>query len=257
MNVPEGETSNSEPGTSRMGRPGNLIYRNLANAVSILGVLPLCILFREGGFQYLIPLIIYNNVMDDLDGVLAGKLNIRSNFGAILDNVCDSVAHSIVVMVVGMHFGGVCAVASLVGVTAMVVRGVTRLEPGRATGTGSPTNEMIRHMFFVLVLAQIFEFNAAPYLTAIFLLHTLSMLVPYKLPYLIRGMTKSAGAIGLVNVALMVAWLVPSTAPVIAACFIVSYLYSLLTAIIQRRSVAASPVPTGDTGPSTSSPQPS
>ena len=117
-----------------MRKPSNLIYRNLANAVSILGVLPLCILFREGGYQFLIPLIIYNNVMDDLDGVLAGKLNIRSEFGAILDNVCDSVAHSIFVMLVGMHFGGVCAIASLIGVTAMVLRGVSRLDPGRVEG---------------------------------------------------------------------------------------------------------------------------
>ncbi|MDP7017324.1 MAG: CDP-alcohol phosphatidyltransferase family protein [Pirellulaceae bacterium] len=224
-----------------MRKPSSFIYRNLANAVSILGVLPLCILFGEGGYQFLIPLIIYNNMMDDLDGVLAAKLNIRSEFGAILDNVCDSIAHTIIVMIVGVHFGGVCAVASLVGVTAMVLRGVTRLDPGQATGTGSPTNEMIRHVFFILVLAQIFEFSAAPYLTAAFLLHTVSMLIPYKLPYLIRGMTKSALAIGLVNVALIVAWLVPSTAPVIAACFVVSYLYSLLTAIIQRRRVDEQP----------------
>ena len=106
----------------------------------------------------------------------------------------------------------------------MVLRGVSRLDPGRATGTGSPTNELIRHILFVLLLAQIFEFNAAPYLTVAFLLHAVSMHVPYKLPYLIRGMTKSAVAIGLVNVALLVAWLVPTIAPVIAGCFIISQL---------------------------------
>ena len=43
------------------------LYKNLPNLVSILGVLPLAILFFEEGFQYLIPLIIYNNVMDDLN----------------------------------------------------------------------------------------------------------------------------------------------------------------------------------------------
>ena len=46
----------------------------------------------------------YNNFMDDLDGVLAAKLNIRSDFGALLDNVCDAIAHTVVVMAVGMHF---------------------------------------------------------------------------------------------------------------------------------------------------------
>ena len=82
----------------------NLVLRNLANIVSILGVLPICILLGEHGYHYLLPLIIYNNVMDDLDGVLAVKLNIRSNFGALLDNVCDAIAHTVVVMVVGIHF---------------------------------------------------------------------------------------------------------------------------------------------------------
>ena len=67
-----------------MSKPqGHFIYRNLANTVSILGVLPLVLLFLEDGYRYLIPLIIFNNVMDDLDGVLAAKLNIRSRFTAL------------------------------------------------------------------------------------------------------------------------------------------------------------------------------
>jgi phosphatidylglycerophosphate synthase len=57
---------------------GNVLLRNVANVVSILGVLPLCILFRECGYQYLIALIVCNNIMDDLDGVLAVKLDIKS-----------------------------------------------------------------------------------------------------------------------------------------------------------------------------------
>jgi len=220
-----------------MHKLSDFLYKNLANAVSILGVLPLCILFREGGYQYLIPLMIYSNVMDDLDGILAGKLNIRSEFGAMMDNVCDAIAHSVFVMVVGMHFGGVCAAASLFGAAAIVWRSVSRLVPGKAAGTGSATNELIRHVLFVLLLAPIFQFNAAPYLIATFLFHTVSMLLPYKLPYLIRGLTKSALAIGLVNVALLVAWLVPTATSVIAAIFIITYLGSLVaTATAYRQS---------------------
>jgi phosphatidylserine synthase len=239
-----------------MQKLSDLIYKNLANIVSILGVLPLCVLFREGGYQFLIPLIIYNNVMDDLDGILAAKLNIRSEFGALLDNVCDAISHSVLVMVVGMHFGGVCAAASLLGVTAMVWRSVTRLDPRRDTGAGSPTNELIRHMFFVLLLAQIFEFSAAPYLIAVFLLHPVSMLVPYKLPYLIRGMTKSAIAIGLVNVALLVAWLVPFTTVFIAAGFVISYLYSLIAALIRKSSTVSLGASSSGSMPSPSSSRP-
>ena len=96
---------------------GTSVYRNLANIVSILGTLPVAILFMKDGYEYLIPLIVYNNIMDDLDGVLAAKLKINSPFGAILDNVCDAIAHSIFVMMLGMQIwanqggmsGGVCA----------------------------------------------------------------------------------------------------------------------------------------------------
>lgn len=218
-----------------MHKLSDLLYKNIANAVSLLGVLPLCLLFRESGYQYLIPLMIYSNIMDDLDGILAGKLKIRSEFGAMMDNVCDAITHSVFVMVIGMHFGGICAAASLIGAGAIVWRSVSRLIPGHAAGTGSATNELIRHVLFVLLLAEIFKFNASPYLIAAFLLHTLSMLLPYKLPYLIRGMTKSALAIGLVNVALLVAWLVPATTPVIAASFIITYLVSLVAAAMAYR----------------------
>jgi hypothetical protein len=50
---------------------GSFLYRNLANATSILGVLPLVILLLDGGYKYVVPLIIFNNFMDDLDGGLA------------------------------------------------------------------------------------------------------------------------------------------------------------------------------------------
>jgi phosphatidylserine synthase len=218
-------------------RRRNIFIRNLANIVSILGVLPICILFGEHGYLYLLPLIIYNNFMDDLDGVLAAKLNIRSEIGALLDNVCDAIAHAAFVMIVGMHFaqeagqpylGGFCLATSLLATAAMILRVVTRLDPSSTPGTGSPTNELIRHMFFILILAQIFEFNPTVYLSVTFILHAVSMLVPFKMPYLIRSLTKSAGAIALVNVALLVTWMLPAVAPFVAALFGISYLGSFV-----------------------------
>ncbi len=213
---------------------GKTAYKNLANVVSILGVVPVAILFVEDGYQYLIPLIVYNNVMDDLDGILAAKLNIKSQFGAILDNVCDAFAHTVFVMVVGMQvwtdqggvYGGVCAALSLVAATSLVLRVVSRLDPAAVTATGSPTNELARHMLFILLLSQIFGFASAPLLITAFVLHTVSMLVPYRMPWLIRSLTKSATAIALVNISLVVAWLVPHATPLIAAAFLLSYLLS-------------------------------
>ena len=220
---------------SMQERRQNFVLRNLANITSLLGVLPICILWGEDGTIYLLPLIIYNNVMDDLDGLLAAKLNIKSDFGALLDNVCDAIAHTVFVMIVGMHFaqeagqlvlGGFCLATSLLATGAIIVRSVARLVPSSASPAGSPTNELIRHMFFILLVAQIFEFNPAAYLSATFLLHTISMLVPFRMPYLIRSLAKSAIAIGMVNVALIVAWLLPWAAPVVAALFGASYLAS-------------------------------
>lgn len=201
-------------------------YRNLANAVSILGVLPLCLLMGESGAVYLIPLIIYCNVMDDLDGILAAKLNIRSDFGARLDNVCDAVSHTILLMVVGMTHGSPCTAAALIAIAAVIIRSVSRLDPLAIPGTGSPTNELVRHVFFILLLSEQFGFDGTPYLIAAFLLNTITMMLPWKLPFMIRSMTKSAVAIGLVNVALLIAWLIPNALPVVAAAFIGTYLYS-------------------------------
>ncbi|NOY00463.1 MAG: hypothetical protein GXP30_12120 [Verrucomicrobia bacterium] len=206
----------------------NFIYRNLANITSILGVLPLVLLFLDDGYRYLIPLIIFNNVMDDLDGILAAKLNIRSRFGADLDNVCDAVAHVALALAVGAHFGGMVLMVSLIAAGSVILRATSRLNPAEASGGGTPTNELMRHMLFVLLLAHIFNVNPELYLVLIFLLNAITMGVPFKLPHLIRGLAKTATAVILVNVALVVAWLVPTVTPLIATAFFTTYLYSFV-----------------------------
>lgn len=212
---------------------GRFVYRNLPNIVSILGVLPLAILFMEGGFQYLIPLIIYNNIMDDLDGILANKLDLKSEFGANLDNVCDAVAHIFFVMAVGMHYGGSCALVSVVAVIAILLRVVSRVSPPPKTASGSPTNELMRHMLFVLLLANYFNFSPEPFLISAFLLNAASMVLPFPMCYMIRSLTKSATAIVFVNISLVVAWLVPIAVPEVAFCFLSAYLYSFVVGGVQ------------------------
>ena len=207
---------------------GNFIYRNLANATSVLGVLPLVLLFLEDGYRYLIPLIIFNNVMDDLDGVLAAKLNIRSRFGADLDNLCDAVAHVTLVMAVSAHFGGLVLMASMIATASIILRVTSRFNPDVVTVSGSPTNELMRHMLFVILLTQMFDVDPGFYLVLIFILHSVTMNVPFKLTVLVRGLAKSATAVTFVNVALVVAWLMPAVTPLIAAVFISTYLYSFI-----------------------------
>jgi phosphatidylserine synthase len=205
----------------------NRVVRQLANVASILGLLPLCVLFVDDGFRFLIPFIVYNNFMDDLDGALAAKLNIRSQFGANLDNVCDAIAHTTIVMLVGMHYGGLCALASVLAAAAIVVRGVSRLDPSAIKHFGSPTNELVRHVFFILLATNLLSLAASPFLIAAFFLHVVSMLMPYRLPWLLRSMTKTATSIALLNLALLIAWLVPAATLPIAGAFVFSFLCSL------------------------------
>jgi phosphatidylserine synthase len=217
-----------------MSKPqSHFIYRNLANTVSILGVLPLVLLFLEDGYRYLIPLIIFNNVMDDLDGVLAAKLNIRSRFGADLDNVCDAVAHAVLVLAVGAHLGGLVLMVSMLAAASIILRATSRLNPDVVTGSGSPTNELMRHMLFVLLLTQMFDVDPGLYLVLTFIFHSVTMLVPFKLTVLIRGLAKTATAVTFVNLALVAAWLIPAVTPLIAAAFIITYLYSFIVGGLQ------------------------
>ena len=215
------------------GVPANFIYRNLANAISILGVLPLVILFLDDGYRYVIALIVFNNFMDDLDGVLAAKLNIKSRFGADLDNVCDAVAHISLALAVGAHFESLIIIASAIAAGSILLRVVTRLNPSATEGTGSQTNELMRHMLFALLLAGQFDFSPEYILIAVFLIHAVSMLVPYSMPHPIIDRTKSATALGLVNVALVAAWLVPITTPIITAAFVAAYIYSFIVGSVR------------------------
>ncbi len=211
-----------------LNTPLKHIYRNLPNIVSILGVLPLCILLREDAFVYLCPLIVFNNIMDDLDGILAKKLGLRSEFGSGLDNVCDAVAHSLIALVVGSHYGGVVLALSLLSAVAILVRVVQRLAPSPLAGTGTPTNELMRHLLLLIILQKSFEFDITGYLVAAYLLNSTSMLVPFAMPHLVRSRANTATAVVGVNVALAVAWWAPPTAPFIAAAFLGTYLYSFV-----------------------------
>ena len=211
-----------------MKTPLKQLYRNLPNVVSILGVLPLCILLREDAFVYLCPLIVFNNIMDDLDGILAKKLGLRSEFGAGLDNVCDAVAHILIVMVVGAHYGGVVLAFGLLSATAILVRVVQRVDPSYVSGTGTPTNELMRHILLLTILQQSYGFDATPYFVAVYLLNAASMLVPFAMPHLVRSKAKTATAVLSVNVALAVAWWFPVAAPYIAVAFLGMYLYSFV-----------------------------
>jgi hypothetical protein len=86
----------------------------------------------------------------------------------------------------------------------------------------------MRHMLFTLILAEQFNFGHEYILVAVFLINSVSMLVPYPMPALIRKRAKSATAIGLVNAALVAAWFVPIVTPMVTAAFLATYIYAFV-----------------------------
>lgn len=118
--------------------------------------------------------------------------------------------------------------ASLFAATAVILRATSRLETNQVPEGGTPTNELMRHLLLVLLLAQAFDFEASAYLMVLFPLHAVSMLMPFKFPLLIRGLAKTAFTVVLVNVALVLAWLVPAALPFLAAVFIGTYTVSFV-----------------------------
>jgi CDP-diacylglycerol--serine O-phosphatidyltransferase len=207
----------------------SVLFKNIANIVSILGVLPLALLYLDNGYQYLLPLIVFNNIMDDLDGILAAKLNIRSRFGADLDNVCDAVAHVGITLAIGIHFDGIVLVMSLIASSAIILRATSRLSTN-ASG-GSPTNELMRHLLFILLLSNIFNFSPEYVLAFVLFLNIISMLSSKKMTAMIRSQAKTATLVALVNISLVASLLLPILTPYIATIFFITYLYAFVNII--------------------------
>ncbi len=74
-----------------------------------------------------------------------------------------------------------------------------------ATGTGTPTNELMRHLLLLTILQKSFGFDITPFLVATYLLNSASMLVPFAMPHIVRSKAKTATAILGANVALALA----------------------------------------------------
>lgn len=205
----------------------SFFHKNLANCISIIGVVPLGLLLLDNGFVYILPLIIFNNIMDDLDGIVAKKLRIGSEFGGNLDNVCDAVAHVLITLAVGAHFGGAVFFISMIAAAALILRVTSRVAPNAPPGIGSPTNELMRHLLLALLFIQHSGVDPGYILIPLMLLHSVSMLAPFRMPALIRARTKTVLAVGLVNLSLVLAYLVPATTNIIAIAFIGTFLYAL------------------------------
>ncbi|MHA2338080.1 MAG: CDP-alcohol phosphatidyltransferase family protein [Candidatus Hodarchaeales archaeon] len=199
---------------------------NLANFATILGVLPIILLFYPENFYLLSVLIIYNNIMDDLDGILARELKITSKFGGNLDNLSDTVAHIVILWTVMTHFGDVVLIFGLLATISILIRVTMRLDASNPMTGGSPTNELMRHILFVYLLSIHFQIDIIWLLAVILIINSLSLVAPFDMPYMIRKKSKSVLAITLVNILLIIAWLVPLLSIIIILSFFITYIYS-------------------------------
>jgi phosphatidylglycerophosphate synthase len=202
------------------------IYRNLPNAASILGVAPLALVFSENGRSLLPALIVYNNFMDDLDGTLARELGLRSDFGGTLDNLCDTAAHILLALAVGACYGNAALAAASVAAAAILVRMTTRITLGVRAVNGSTTNELMRHLLFLVLLDRGQHVEVSTLVIVTLLAHSVTMVVPFPMPWLLRTLAKTTVPILLINVALVAAWLRPEAILPVAIPFWASYLHA-------------------------------
>ena len=215
--------------TNSISTLGQIAFKNIANICSILGVLPFILLLQPNGFQFLPVLIIYNNVMDDLDGYLAKVLGIRSAFGAQIDNLCDGIVHILVVWTVAVHYSEITIGLALLVTVSMIIRVTTRLADLNHAAHGSATNELMRHMLFLLVLEIYFDVQIEYYLMIVFCIHSLTLIAPFPMSKQLRALSNSFWYLCLINLSLGMALFFPVAAPFIMAAFMLTYLYSFLS----------------------------
>ena len=165
--------------------------------------------------------------MDDLDGILARELNIQSKFGGNLDNLSDALSHVVILWTVITHFGLAILILGLITTISLLIRVTQRLDNTNPKKGGSPTNELMRHIFFVYILLIHFQINIIFPLAFILILHSVSLIAPFDLPFMIRSRSKSVLAIAFVNFLLIIAWVIPVLGLVIGLVFILPYLYSV------------------------------
>ena len=84
----------------------------------------------------------------------------------------------------------------------------------------------MRHLLLLSILQELYGLDTTAYLILAFFLNSVSMLVPFGMPHLMRARAKSAMAVVTINGALALAWGIPPAAPFVAAAFFGTYLYS-------------------------------
>jgi hypothetical protein len=136
------------------------------------------------------------------------------------------------VIAVGTYFGGALTVISLIAAFSIVLRTAARIDPNSISDQGTQTNELLRHIMFILLIGEMTGLNLVPILTTIFLMNSISMLLPTRFPFMLVHYAKTPVSMMWFNISLILAyWFQPLTY-LIGAAFFITYIYSFSKALI-------------------------
>lgn len=148
------------------------------SGISIAGLAPVLLLLAEPYHSLVVGLALYQLLLDDLDGMAARALNTGTALGRALDDICDAVAHVLIVGTIGFAMGSWTALAAGITMLTIVVRTASRRSGNVDLRWGSATNEGV----VVIILAWSALGNGADVpnaaIAGMLLLQAVGMLIP-------------------------------------------------------------------------------
>ena len=74
----------------------------LPSTISLLGLAPVLMLLAEPYRPFVVWIALFQLFMDDLDGMAARKFNVANIVGRNLDDICDVVAHAVIILTISL-----------------------------------------------------------------------------------------------------------------------------------------------------------
>ena len=133
------------------------------------------VLLDQQLYHYLPLIAAINLLADDLDGMVARRLNVSSEFGRYLDLVCDTASHSFLLMVVAANHGALSIIIAPVILMSMFYRLSKSASQTIGKDNGTTTNEYIVSLQLVVALELSWDLDLEYLLAALAVLSILTL----------------------------------------------------------------------------------
>jgi len=132
--------------------------------------------------EYFWTIIVYgfSGLTDIVDGIIARKFNMISNFGKIFDPVADKLTQIAVIICLAIHFGWYMFIPLVIFVIKEVGMNVVGLIAARKTGKikGAMWHGKVNTvLFFVLMVIHLLWYNIPPVLSYVFVCISVTMML--------------------------------------------------------------------------------